>query len=55
MTNLEPDNHKAKFKAALEKKTQNSNSSLKNSGADDILRLQPSMGKKPRMFRRKSG
>jgi len=55
MTTSRPDDHKARFRAALEKKNTNPNSVGKKQGADGSSKLHASSGKKPKMFRRKSG
>ena len=55
MTSPKPEDHKAKFKAALEKKNTNPNSAGKKQGAEGSSKLHASSGKTPKMFRRKSG
>ena len=55
MSASESEDHKAKFKVALEKKNHNSSAVGKKSGSEGSSKLQPSTGKKPKMFRRKSG
>jgi hypothetical protein len=55
MTSPNPEDQKAKFKAALEKKNTNPNSAGKKQGAEGSSKLHASSGNKPKMFRRKSG
>jgi hypothetical protein len=55
MTTSKPDDHKARFKAALEKKNTNPNSAEIKQGTEGSSRLHASSVKKPKMFRRKSG
>jgi hypothetical protein len=55
MTTPKPDDHKARFKAALEKKNTNPNSAGKKQGIEGSSKMHASSGNKPKMFRRKSG
>jgi hypothetical protein len=55
MTTPKPEEHKARFKAALEKKNTNPNSVGKKQGTEGSSKLGASSGNKPKMFRRKSG
>jgi hypothetical protein len=55
MTIPKPEDHKARFKAALEKKNTNPNSAAKKQGVEGISKMGASSGNKPKMFRRKSG
>jgi hypothetical protein len=55
MTAPKPEEHKARFKAALERKNTSSNTVVKSQGAEGSSKLHASSGNKPKMFRRKSG
>jgi hypothetical protein len=55
MTTSKPEDNKARFKAALEKKNTNPNSAGKKQGVEGSSKLGASSGNKPKMFRRKSG
>jgi hypothetical protein len=55
MTTSKLDDHRARFRAALEKKNTNPISVGKKQGAEGSSKIHASSGKKPKMFRRKSG
>jgi len=55
MGKSEEDNSRAKFRAALEKKNTISKVQSSGSDSDGGRRIQESSGKRPKMFRRKSG
>jgi hypothetical protein len=55
MTTSKPEDDKARFKAALEKKKMNPNSVGKNQVGEGSSKLNASSGNKPKIFRRKSG
>lgn len=55
MSNLENEESKAKFKAALEKKNQISKGQNSENDAENGRGIKESSGKIPKMFRRKSG
>ncbi len=55
MSKPEDSDPKVRFKEALEKKNTNSKNPNDLNGTKDNSKLRASTGKKPKMFRRKSG
>jgi hypothetical protein len=55
MTTSKPEDYKARYRAALEKKNANPTSVGRKQGVEESSKLHAASGKKPKMFRRKSG
>lgn len=55
MTIPDPEDYKARFKEALEKKTSKTSSVGKKRDTEESSKMYSSLGNKPKMFRRKSG
>lgn len=55
MAKSEEDDSRAKFRAALEKKNKITKGKSSGNDSDGGRRIQESSGKRPKMFRRKSG